>query len=64
MLIHAGIKLATAALAMVLIAGGVFAAAEPPRVMNEDNAAAFWENLIESEKANNEQLAADASVPP
>ena len=59
---------------MILVAGWAFAAETPmperptggpasdrPPV---NKAEAFWENLIESEKANNEQLAADASVPP
>jgi hypothetical protein len=73
----AGIKSATVALAMILVGGWAFAAETPiperptggpaserPPVIDEDKAEAFWENLIESEKANNEQLAADASVPP
>ena len=73
----AGIKSASAALAMALVVGWALAAEKPTLeratggptsdrrlVLNEDMTEAFWEDLIESEKTNNEQLAADASVPP
>ena len=70
-------KAATVAVAMILVAGSVFAAETPPLperptggppsdrppVIDEEKAETFWENLIESEE-DNEQLAADASVPP
>jgi hypothetical protein len=70
----AGIKSATVALAMILVASWAFAtetlmperptggpASDRPPVIDEDKTEAFWENLIESEKANNEQLAEDNS---
>ena len=67
----------TVAVALILVAGSAFAAETPvperpsigappsdrPPVIDEEKAETFWENLIESEE-DNDQLAADKSVPP
>jgi hypothetical protein len=62
---------------MILAAGSAFAAQTPlperpigeppsdrPPVIDEDKTEAFWENLIEESEEDNDQLAADNSVPP
>jgi hypothetical protein len=35
-----------------------------PTIIDEDKTEAFWENLIEESEEDNDQLAADNSVPP
>ena len=68
----------TVAVAMILAAGSAFAAETPvpegpsisgppldrPPVIDPDKAEAFWEDLIEESEEDNDQLAADNSVPP
>jgi hypothetical protein len=61
---------------MILAAGSAFAAQTPAGkanwrttirsafVIDKDKTEAFWENLIEESEEDNDQLAADNSVPP